>query len=254
MVGNSTRVVRATLALILAAGWLRAAPPAMAQGALDGARSVLTRFMDAVIARDADAARALATEELRAQSPGAFVGVSNPCTYRYEVLAFTPTAPGIVAARVRIYQHFWPGDVGGGPPSSFQQDVGLIQTAAGWRVSRLGPQQNARQEPNESHGPTTSACNVAGRVVQLGARARGDAARPVLRHSGRKASPPKFHGRASTPRPRAAACRRRQAGDRFAVRWNRLHNMDALPLRRIAGVGSGSRAGRLPRGAAEAGR
>jgi hypothetical protein len=160
MVGNSTRVVRATLALILAAGWLRAAPPAMAQGALDGARSVLTRIMDAVIARDADAARALATEELRAQSPGAFVGVSNPCTYRYEVLAFTPTAPGIVAARVRIYQHFWPGDVGGGPPSSFQQDVGLIQTAAGWRVSRLGPQQNARQEPNESHGPTTSACNV----------------------------------------------------------------------------------------------
>ncbi|MGH2352212.1 MAG: hypothetical protein ACRDJN_11435, partial [Chloroflexota bacterium] len=65
-----------------------------------------------------------------------------------------------VAARVRIYQHFWPGDVGGGPPTSVTQDVGLVQTAEGWRVGRLGSRQNERLEPDEPHGPTTSACNV----------------------------------------------------------------------------------------------
>jgi hypothetical protein len=159
--------MRTALPLLLMAWCLLQAPPAMAQPAtqsttqaLDEARSVLTRFMDALVARDAAAASALATEGLRAQAAGVLAGVSNPCSYRYEVLAFAPTAQDTVAARVRIYQHFWPGDVGGGPPASVQRDVGLTQTAAGWRVSRLGPEQNARAEPSEPHGPTTSACNA----------------------------------------------------------------------------------------------
>jgi hypothetical protein len=160
MVSRMVRAAVLALTWLAVVGSLLAAPPAAAQQTLDEPRSVLGRFMDAVIARDAAAAGALVTEELRAPSPEALIGVSNPCAYRYEVLAFTPASPGTMAARVRHYEHFWPGDVAGGPPTSYQREVTLVQTPAGWRVARVGPHQNARQEPNEPHGPTTSACNV----------------------------------------------------------------------------------------------
>jgi hypothetical protein len=144
----------------LARSGTQATQAAQARKAPDAVRATLTRFLDAIVARDAEAARALATDELRAQSPGALVGVSNPCAYRYAVVALTPARPDAMAARVRIYQHYWPGDVGGGLPTSFEQDVGVVQTAAGWRVGRLGPEQNTRAEPGEPHGPTTSACTA----------------------------------------------------------------------------------------------
>ncbi|OGO04178.1 MAG: hypothetical protein A2Y60_05855 [Chloroflexi bacterium RBG_13_54_9] len=87
--------------------------------------------------------------------------VSNPCWYRYELLTFEQPTPNNAAARVRIYQHWWPGDNAGGPPWSLEQDIVLVATATGWRIDQLGPWENRRDEPNEPHGPTTSACNVA---------------------------------------------------------------------------------------------
>jgi hypothetical protein len=146
--------------LLAAAVWLAATPAALAQSAPDEARSVLLRFMDAVVARDAAAAGALATDDLRAHGPAALVGTSNPCQYRYAVTAFALTSPTAAAASVRVYEHFWPGDSGGGAPASTERAVGLVQTADGWRVGRLGPPQARRAEPDEPHGPTTSACTV----------------------------------------------------------------------------------------------
>jgi hypothetical protein len=87
--------------------------------------------------------------------------VSNPCWYRYEVLEFDRPTSTTALARVRIYEHFWAGDSAGGPPSSWEQELELIQTAAGWRIDRLGPLQKRRIELKEPHGPNTSACKVA---------------------------------------------------------------------------------------------
>src|SRR5919108_2675347 len=139
-------IVRSILLLLVTAGWLLAAPSEVAQPAPPNARAVLTQFLDALIERNAAAALALVTDELRAQSPNAFVGASNPCSYRYEVLAFEPASATAVVARSRIYQHLWGGDNAGGLPSSFVQEVSLVQTAAGWRVNRLGSPQNTREE------------------------------------------------------------------------------------------------------------
>jgi hypothetical protein len=134
--------------------------------ATDPAVAALARFMDARIARRELDVLAMLTEEARAAAAGrrgselALMQVSNPCWYRYAVEAFDRPAPGAAEARVRVYEHQWMGDVGGTLPRSWEQRIGLAQTAAGWRVARLGPPANRREEPKEVHGPTTSACNA----------------------------------------------------------------------------------------------
>lgn len=130
-------------------------------GSLSDARAVLTRFMDARMDRQDAVWLGLLTDRARTAPPdtlGPTGQISNPCWYRYEVLAFVPQAPGSVAATARIYQHFWPGDVIDGPPASWLQDARLVWTNAGWRIDDLGPMQDYRSEPNEPHGAHTSAC------------------------------------------------------------------------------------------------
>jgi hypothetical protein len=129
-------------------------------GATGDARTVLSRFLDARLARNGPAALALVTDELRARSPNAFVGFSNPCFYRYAVEGFAPGGPGVAGARVRLYTHFWPGDLAGGPPNSAGEEIRLVRTATGWRVDDARLATSWREEPDEPHGPTTSACNV----------------------------------------------------------------------------------------------
>jgi hypothetical protein len=133
--------------------------PALDDPAQD-ARAALARFMDARLARDGPAALALVTDGLRARSPNAFVGQSNPCFYRYAVEAFGRTTPTATRARVRVYTHLWPGDTAGGPPNSAAEEIGLVRTAAGWRVDDVRLLTTWRGEPGEPHGPHTSACTV----------------------------------------------------------------------------------------------
>jgi hypothetical protein len=151
------------VAVVFVCCWLAAVQPAGAQQVTADARDTLAQFMDARISRDDRLWQDLMTQDLLAATRSGSVTaptgqISNPCWYRYEVLAFTQPAPDTVAARVRIYEHFWPGDVGGSLPSSFAQEVGLARATDGWKVSQLGPAQDERVEPNEPHGPTTSAC------------------------------------------------------------------------------------------------
>lgn len=94
------------------------------------ARAILTRFMDARIGRRDAVRLSLMTERLRG-APPASVGstgqISNPCWYRYAVVAYDARSAGISTATVRIYQQFWPGDVIAGPPDSWLQVVRLVQ-------------------------------------------------------------------------------------------------------------------------------
>jgi hypothetical protein len=122
--------------------------------------------MLARIWRDYEGVRGLLTDALRQSlETDVRVGqrlfqVSNPCWYRYELLTFDQPTPNNARARVRVYQHWWMGDKPD-PPWSLEQEIDLVATAAGWRVDQLGPMENRREELNEPHGPTTSACNVA---------------------------------------------------------------------------------------------
>ena len=61
---------------------------------------------------------------------------------------------------MRIYTHWWGGDVMAGPPRSWEQQIGLVRMAGDWRVNRLGAAIGEREEPNEVHGPRVSACNA----------------------------------------------------------------------------------------------
>jgi hypothetical protein len=85
--------------------------------------------------------------------------VSNPCWYRYQILDLPQTTTQ-AQARVRVYEHFWSGDNGGGLPKSWEQEIGLLNSNSGWRVDQLSAEKNVRTEPDEPHGPTLSACNA----------------------------------------------------------------------------------------------
>ncbi|HEV8633714.1 MAG TPA: hypothetical protein VG370_05665 [Chloroflexota bacterium] len=124
------------------------------------ARAVLGRFLDALLERNGPATLVWVTERLRAAAPHGFTGLSNPCVYRYAVEAFEQPTATSAAARVRLYQHMWPGDVAGGPPHSEVEELGLLRTDLGWLVDRFGPTLSTRAEPTEPHGPHTSACYV----------------------------------------------------------------------------------------------
>lgn len=128
------------------------------------AREVLARFLDARLQRQDARVLELLSDELRTRLDAHAVRltqVSNPCWYRAEVLAFGQATPTTATATIRIYEHQWGGDVAGGLPRSWEQDVRLVQAAAGWRVGQLGVVRSEREEPGEPHGPTTSACTVA---------------------------------------------------------------------------------------------
>ena len=133
-----------------------------------GPRNVLERFMEARIERRDDVARGLMAPWLRASIDRGLVKaptvqVSNPCWYRYEVASFTRWSRTTAGARVRVYEHWWPGDVAGGPPRSWEQQVGLVEMPAGWEVDELGPRRNEREEPGEPHGRNRSACRETAR-------------------------------------------------------------------------------------------
>lgn len=127
----------------------------------------LDRFMQARLARDDQQMLALLTSDLREKLRSGAVAVplgqvSNPCWYRYELLSLDQPAPDSAQARVRVYEHFWPGDVAGGIPQSWEQTVHLAGLPfPGWLVDELGAEEGRRPEPNEPHGPTLSACRVA---------------------------------------------------------------------------------------------
>jgi hypothetical protein len=132
------------------------------------AGAVLIRFKAARIQRDDQTFTDLMTPALRHALEAGSLGdvptyeVSNPCWYRYAFLAPRQVSDSEVVEDVRIYQHYWPGDVGGGPPQSFQQEVRLRRTTEGrWLVDGLGPAIDTRAEPAEPHGPHTSACALA---------------------------------------------------------------------------------------------
>ena len=130
------------------------------------AQTTLENFMLARIYRDYQVVRELLSDALRQAVLAGSINVpvfqvSNPCWYRYDVVTFRQQTSTTAAARVRVYQHFWGGDNAGGPPNSWKQEMELVESSAGWRVDKLGPLQNQREEPKEPHGPTTSACNVA---------------------------------------------------------------------------------------------
>lgn len=142
--------------------------PPIPLGPAHPAAQALGHFLDAMLARNGPATLTWVTDALRARAPDGFTGVSNPCDYRYAVLALvewttaTPgqPPPGTPQATVEIYSHFWPGDQAGGLPRSNLQQLTLEDTPNGWRVSDLSPILRSREEPGEPHGPHLSACNV----------------------------------------------------------------------------------------------
>jgi hypothetical protein len=130
------------------------------------AGSVLIRFMAARVNRDNNTFVGLMTPELRRAVEGGRLDVptwqvSNPCWYRYALLPPVEVTPETVTEPVRVYEHWWPGDVGGSPPQSFEQTVRLRAIDGRWLVDELGPATDERLEPGEPHGPHISACNLA---------------------------------------------------------------------------------------------
>lgn len=128
---------------------------------------MLTDFMRARIERDDRHVLDGLTDALKAELDNStavyqrpLLQVSNPCWYRFETLSFEQTEPTMAHARIRMFEHFWSGDSGGRVPSSWEQNITLTETTAGWRVSELGNLENERDEPNEPHGETISACIV----------------------------------------------------------------------------------------------
>jgi hypothetical protein len=133
-----------------------------------GPKEALQQFMEARIQRDELAAQSFLSyglsQDLRVNPQEAgrlsIFQVSNPCWYRFETLSFWQQTPTEATARVRVYQHFWGGDVMGGLPRSWEQEVILVEERDSWKVDRLSEPRNEREEPNEPHGRTLSACNV----------------------------------------------------------------------------------------------
>lgn len=132
-----------------------------------GPRETLDRFMSARVRRQDVVVRGLLSDGLREAletgqektSRVELLQVSNPCWYRYEIQRFNQPATTTAEAQVRIYQHGWGGDIMAGPPRSWEQDLSLVQTPAGWRVDQVSEPRNNREEDSEPHGLTASACN-----------------------------------------------------------------------------------------------
>lgn len=132
----------------------------------ENVRAVLDEFMRARIARDEARVRSLMTPALQTnldllEGEVPVFQLSNPCWYRYATLKVDLPTATTANARVQIYEHYWSGDSGGGPPDSFEQTITLNNTAAGWRVDALGKLENQQSRSNEPHGANLSACVAA---------------------------------------------------------------------------------------------
>ena len=142
-----------------------ASPTAESKPAL-AARTALNLFMRARIDGDEPGELNLLTDRLRSQVMTGLpvdvplTQVSNPCWYRFQILSFSQPSATQAQARVRVYEHQWPGDSAGSIPRSWEQVIGLVETGSGWRVDQLGGSENEREEPGEPHGPTLSACTA----------------------------------------------------------------------------------------------
>lgn len=141
------------------------ATPTPSGATISAARLVLDRFMQARIQRDEEDVRGLLSDRMLTMLYAGGIDVpliqaSNPCWYRYQVLSFSDAAEVKAEARVRVYEHQWPGDSAGSLPRSWEQEIGLAEPFDEWKVAHLGPAENIRQEPEEPHGPNVSACNV----------------------------------------------------------------------------------------------
>lgn len=131
-----------------------------------GPREILDQFMSARIRRQGVTVSTLLSDGLRRELETGNASAtridlfqaSNPCWYRYEILSFTQPTSSTVTAHVRVYEHFWGGDVAGGPPRSWEQEVSMQKTPTGWRVDQVGEPRNNREELGEPHGLTASAC------------------------------------------------------------------------------------------------
>ncbi len=149
-----------TLDTKLASTALLAAAPASTP---NDARAALDHFMLARLQRRDQEVLAALTDGLRAGvdvSAPRLMQPSNPCWYRYEILALGEPTPSSATARVRVYTHWWGGDVMAGPPGSWEQDLGLVLDVSRWWVSQVSPPSADQEEPGEPHGPTLSACNA----------------------------------------------------------------------------------------------
>lgn len=127
-------------------------------------RAALQSFMEARINRDEKVVLDRLTDQLRSQvmqglpSSVPLFQASNPCWYRYQIIDLSQPSPTKADARVRVYEHQWPGDNAGSLPASWEQEIILVDTATGWRVDQLSSSSNGHEEPGEPHGPTLSAC------------------------------------------------------------------------------------------------
>jgi hypothetical protein len=127
------------------------------------AHVALGAFMQARIQRQDEVVLSMLTDDYRMSgevAPNLLQG-SNPCWYRYEVLAMPQVEPGSSEARVRLYSHNWGGDLLGGLPESWVENIDLLDTGGGWKIDRVGPPEDKVEEPAEPHGPTVSACTTA---------------------------------------------------------------------------------------------
>jgi hypothetical protein len=130
-------------------------------GSDDGAEEALRVFMDARISRQHMVILGLLADDfVETGERSTLFRASSPCWYRWEQLDVELVSPVSVLARVRVYEHWYQGDIVDGPPQSWGQTVGLEYTAVGWRVNLLGPAENKRVEADEPRGLHGSACNV----------------------------------------------------------------------------------------------
>lgn len=133
--------------------------------------SALESFMEARWSKQSPAFQSLLSDELKkaletneVQASGVnLFQASNPCWYRYEVLQLDRPATDRAVAQVRVYEHQWGGDIAGGVPRSWEQEIDLVEAAGGWKVDHLSAPRNTREEPAEPHGPTISACKQTGK-------------------------------------------------------------------------------------------
>jgi hypothetical protein len=155
-------IVARTIAVILltSAGAALHGSVVVFAGSDDGAEEALRTFMDARVSRQNMVVLGLLADDFVEDRPGDVYRASSPCWYRWEQLDFEPVSPVSALARVRVYEHWYQGDIVAGPPQSWEQTVGLEYTAVGWRVGMLGPRENRRVEVDEPHGLHVSACNV----------------------------------------------------------------------------------------------
>lgn len=131
-------------------------------------KEALERFMEARLAGDEQLALGLLARDLaRDLREGSvqilLTALSNPCWYRYEIDSLARPSGVRAVGRVRVFEHWWPGDSAGEIPHSWAQEIGLEENAfSGWLVTTVGEPHDRRPEAGEPHGPNISACRQAG--------------------------------------------------------------------------------------------